>query len=295
VLRPLGANIGFGYIGDDDDSDDTGGSGADTFDATVALSPSSTGINTNVTATLSISSSSGQTNGSVWLTIFNVSYTGGTSVVGSFVTVTLDGWSQSGWTYDVGFNAWFNHLTRASVPVGTTHPQFTFQSSHAGAANASTQVVGGSSATAPQTDNASGAGGFSTVVFTQSFDALTTTDFSSIAANNPVTLSIVVAASGVPQGNGHFVAQIDQSADDMLNAPTTINLAGWTTTGWSFDVGLNAWRASFSMTTIIGNSTLQFSFTPLRSGTVTPRTNVSPLPGTDQASGIGTITPVTVT
>lgn len=121
-MRPdhskLGANVGFGYLTDDDDDDATGGTGGDTFDALVFL-PATQSFDYGDTGdyvqlSITVTAVGAQNNGSFWVAIGD-SY--GTNVINGVLTTALDGWTQTGWSLASG--TWTNHFTKSSVAAGT--------------------------------------------------------------------------------------------------------------------------------------------------------------------------------
>lgn len=137
----------------------------------------------------------------------------------------------------------------------------------------------------------------STGTLSQSFDVTTGTSVGTIVHGNSLTLTAYVAAVGVPQTTGAFRIQVGHSAEAGVDIPVDIGLDGWTNGGWSeVTPGSGVWHADFSLTTVSSTSyALTFTVTPTKVGTLNCQTNVSPLPSTDQASGSGSISSVTVT
>lgn len=285
----LGANVGFGYLTDDDDDDATGGAVAAEFNAVVNSSLVSTSpISTAIAIQIDMLVSGGaQTLGSVRVSLSGVT-------LSSVTTTGLAGWTESGWTLSSG--EWHNTLTRASLSVGTTSPTFSATPSAAGTLTATTNYGG---THAPHTNEATGLGSSDTVTITAtSFDALADEGASTVVSGDTAVAYVDIIASGLPQSNGAFRVKITATNNDcMVGPPAEIDLAGWTnSSGWSSSgIAPIVWTADFTLASVIASGdVLQFDLQTGAAGTITIQTNISPLPATDQASGAGSSTSITV-
>lgn len=293
-MRPdhskLGANVGFGYLTDDDDDDATGGAGADEFDALVnAGLVASANVGDTVSFQIdAITGSGAQTSGSVRVSLSGVTLSAAPTTVG------LAGWSASGWTLSSG--EWFNTLTKSSLAVGTTSPTFSAVPSAAGTLTITTNYGG---AHAPHTAEATGAGNSRSVTIAAvSFDVSPGTSVGTIASGDSFTLTAYVVAGGLPQTGGFFRLKVGSSTESGVDMPADLDLDGWTaSSGWiEVTPGSGIWQADYVISTVASAAyEVTVTVTPTAVGTVTCQTNVSPLPFTDQASGIGYFATVTVT
>lgn len=224
-MRPdpsrLGANVGFGYLGDDDDDDATGGTGGDLFDALIPTWDPTRNVSENSTVTLAITANSAQTNGVVVIKVSDLTDGRGDTAI-SFSSITLDGWTQTGWSRSGGY--WTNTLTKASVASGTTAPSFTFTSSVTGTVTIST------ASTSPHTTEATGGGQGRTTVFgaAYAFDATPAL----VSASLDGQFKATIVCSGDAQTNG-YVFMAFKGISRTNAAFTTITLDGWSESGWT--------------------------------------------------------------
>lgn len=272
-MDPLGANVGFGYLGDDDDDAETGGAGADTFDAVFASYDTDWGINVASTFTLACVVGVGaQTLGSVRVSVEHSTTTGVAPV-----TVDLDGWTETGWTSDLSDRPhWYNTLTRASLAVGTTGPSFSFSYTTTGVVTVSTADV------APTTAEATGGGATVTTTLHGEDYLEVEAEFSAVVASpsepsapfaDPILCTITAAAAQVGQTDGSIYVEVsDDDAGGVIASIATTDLDGWSETGWSAAAGI--WTNRYTKAVVsIGTREIDFTITAgLETGLVTVKT-----------------------
>lgn len=224
-MRPdpsrLGATVGFGYLSDDDDDSAGGGTAPDAFDALIPTWDPTRNVAQSSTFTLAIQANSAQTNGVVVITVSDLTDGRGNTAI-TISTVSLDGWTQTGWSRSGGY--WTNTLTKASVSSGTTAPSFTFTSSVAGTVTISTV------STAPHTTEATGGGQGRTTVFGAAYAFEATPAL--VGASLDGQFKATIVCGGDAQTNGYVFVSFKGIFTNA--AFTTITLDGWSESGWTY-------------------------------------------------------------
>lgn len=218
-MRPdhskLGANVGFGYLTDDDDDDATGGAGADEFDALVSgASAADPGDIVSVSVTAAPTGGA-QTNGA--FRVYVIPEAGASATLPDITDA--DGWSNTGWTWTGG--AYYCDFTKASVVASATI-LIDVSSSTPGDVEIRTNA-----APLPQTDQASGSGNAHIVVFggAATFAAIVALDGASLFGD----FHVDITTGGEAQTNAQVVLAFYGSFN---NSFTTIDLDGWSEVGW---------------------------------------------------------------
>lgn len=239
--RPLGACIDFGYLGDDDDSDDSGGAGPALFDAIPSVASSAgVSVSTRITVTTSFGGGSPMTNGTFPVLIGGL---GGSLGSLSISTFTLAGWSQTGWSYSAFLDLWSNTFTKASVTASNVL-EIDFTASATGTLHVYTNTGG-----AVQTDQATGAGAHVTctinavptfdVTLSAAEEGLGPFDPGHAVYSNPVVITCATTALGTNQTLGSFYMRIyDNYGFNVISGVATTSLNGWSQTGWSLSLGV---------------------------------------------------------
>lgn len=296
----LGACIDFGYLGDDDDSDDSGGAGPALFDAIpTASSPFNVGATETITVTTSFGGGSPQTNGT-FPVLISSRYTGGIGGTGSLAhlvaaptTTGLAGWSQTGWSYSSFLELWSNTFTKASVTASNAIT-IDIVTDLPGTVNVYTNTGG-----SVMTDQASGAGAH--IALTSSapatFDVtlscpsegLGPFDPGHAVYSSPLVITAAAVAGGVSQTSGSFYMRIyDNYGFNVISGVATTNAAGWSETGWSLSVGV--WSNHYTKASVaIGTTNPEVTVScGLNTGWVYAETTAGvAAPQTAEATGVG--------
>lgn len=282
-MRPdpsrLGANVGFGYLTEDDDDDGGAVSTPDAFDATFASYDATGAVGELVDYMLAISANSAQTNGTVVIQILEPS-----AGAVSPVTVDLDGWTQTGWSH-LG-TTWTNTLTRASVASGTDNPTFKLVSTESGTVTVSTATP------SPETDDAAGGGAtiYITIGGDAAFDAIGSAP-STMSAGSSITWTVDITASGEAQTNG----AVDLVVRGSYVTASTLDLDGWSESGW-VQVNEATWTNTLTLTNVsVGATAPTFNIAVSDAQVVTMSTADSFYDPPQTTEAIGTGNTVTVT
>ena len=129
------------------------------------------------------------------------------------------------------------------------------------------------------------------------FDAMTSVSIAETSVNSGVTVYVDVAASSAQTNASVWVtiANINQGFQKGTSStPFTIDNAGWSESGWTYDSGADSWVNHFTKASFSGAAQFQIVVTSTTAGylaaaTTTGYNAAAHLPATDQASGAGDV------